>query len=108
MRIFDQEFEVVREGRYLCLECRTEFSRADAVRHLVGRICPDAPIPVRVTLTGQIYARAIRLAVAAHQVVGEKNNYYVTLEQLENILQSFSPFQRCTPSTPPRSSPDRP
>jgi hypothetical protein len=43
---------------------------------------------IRVTLTGKIYVRAIWLAVSANQVVGEKSDYYITLAQLEDILQN--------------------
>jgi len=43
----------------------------------------------RLTLTGRIYARAIGLSQRQNQVVGEKNDYYVTLAQLEEILQSL-------------------
>ena len=63
---------------------------------------PDSRPNVRVTLTGQIYARAIRIAHSQNQVVGEKSDYYVTLAQLEDILQGLTPSSNCTPSTPPR------
>lgn len=45
MKIFDQRFELIREGRYLCLGCRSEFNRADAIRHLRNRRCPEASMP---------------------------------------------------------------
>jgi hypothetical protein len=88
VKILDQEFELVREGRYLCRGCRAEFNRRDAIRHLSGRICPDVPIPYDITLTGRIYAHAIKLAHTLNQTVGRQNDYYVTLEQLEHILQN--------------------
>jgi hypothetical protein len=61
---------------------------------------------IRVTLTGKIYARAIRLAQSANQVVGEKNDYYITLAQLEDILQNV-PETRLDARRmcPPRSEP---
>lgn len=34
-----------------------------------------------------VYARANRMAISRNQTVGEKREYYVTLEQLEAILQ---------------------
>lgn len=34
----------------------------------------------------EIYAQAIVLARANKQIVGDKNDYYITLEQLEKIL----------------------
>ena len=43
---------------------------------------------IKITLTGKIYARATRLAQSANQVVGEKSDYYITLAQLEDILQN--------------------
>ena len=69
---------------------------------------PDSRPNISITLTGLIYARAIRIAHSQNQVVGEKNDYYVTLAQLEDILQNVSPSPRCTPSAPPRSSPRHP
>jgi hypothetical protein len=46
-------------------------------------------VRVGITLTGIIYARAIRLAQSQNQVVGEKSDYFVTLAQLEEILQAL-------------------
>ena len=40
------------------------------------------------TLT-QIYTKAILWARKNNQVVGEKNDYYITLEQLEEILKEW-------------------
>lgn len=37
--------------------------------------------------TADVYTEAIRLAQSSNQVVGEKSDYYITLEQLETILQ---------------------
>lgn len=34
----------------------------------------------------EIYTKAIEFARANNQVVGEKNNYYITLEQLEALI----------------------
>lgn len=33
-----------------------------------------------------IYENAIRLAASCNQVIGEKNNYYITLSQLESLI----------------------
>jgi len=63
---------------------------------------PDSRPNIQITLTGHIYARAIRLAHSQNQVVGEKNDYYVTLGQLEDILQQVSPSPRCNSSAPRR------
>ena len=38
----------------------------------------------------QIYLQADELAKGMKQVVGEKNNYYITLEQLMMILEKFT------------------
>ena len=62
---------------------------------------PESRPNIQITLTGHIYARAIRLAHSQNQVVGEKNDYYVTLAQLEGILQGVSPSPNCTPSASP-------
>lgn len=98
--MFDQEFELVREGRYLCLGCRSEFGRSEALRHLRGRVCPEAPVPVRVTITGTIYARAIRLAHSQNQTIGEKSDYYITLAQLERILATSTQARGQGPGSP--------
>lgn len=37
----------------------------------------------------EIYMTARRLAVSGKQTAGEKNDYYVTLVQLDQILQNF-------------------
>lgn len=37
----------------------------------------------------QIYSKAIQLAHSHSQTVGEKNDYYVTLEQLNEILMDI-------------------
>ena len=63
---------------------------------------PDSRANVQITLTGHIYARAIRLSHSQNQVVGDKSDYYVTLAQLEDILQEVSPSPHCTPSAQPR------
>ena len=34
----------------------------------------------------EIYTKAIELARKNKQVIGEKNDYYITLEQLERLL----------------------
>ena len=34
-----------------------------------------------------LYTKAIELARNTNQVVGEKNDYYITLEQLERLLK---------------------
>jgi hypothetical protein len=62
----------------------------------------DKPIPYRVTLTGTIYARAIRLSQSQNQVVGEKGDYYITLQQLESILEKVGTTG--TPNAQPGSS----
>lgn len=36
--------------------------------------------------TADVYTKAVQLARTTQQVVGEKSDYYVTLEQLEKIL----------------------
>jgi hypothetical protein len=68
----------------------------------VSKPHPDSRPNIQITLTGHIYARAIRLAHSQNQVVGEKNDYYVTLAQLEDILQGVNPSSNCKPSAPPR------
>jgi hypothetical protein len=47
-----------------------------------------------------IYQAANRLAMERGQVVGEKNDYYVTLEQLERLLTT--PPSKLTISKPDR------
>lgn len=37
----------------------------------------------------EIYQRADEIAKRHNQVIGEKRNYYITLEQLMNILSKF-------------------
>ena len=37
----------------------------------------------------EIYLKAVELAHDNKQTVGEKNNYYITLEQLEAIMGIF-------------------
>ena len=37
----------------------------------------------------QIYSMAILMSRKNKQVVGGKNDYYITLEQLERIIKSF-------------------
>lgn len=34
----------------------------------------------------QIYSKAIQIARVNNQVVGKKNDYYITLQQLEELL----------------------
>lgn len=41
-------------------------------------------------LTEQIYLKADKIAKSLHQITGEKNNYYITLEQLESILKEIT------------------
>jgi len=36
----------------------------------------------------QFYSQAIKLAQSNNQVVGVNNDYYITLEQLENMLKN--------------------
>ncbi len=39
-----------------------------------------------------IYAKAITLSRATNQTVGDKNDYYITIEQLESIfLEEVTP-----------------
>ena len=38
-----------------------------------------------------IYTNAIELSHSNNQVIGEKLDYYITLEQLEGILKEFVP-----------------
>jgi hypothetical protein len=40
----------------------------------------------KLALLMQIYTEAINISRANKQTVGEKNDYYVTLEQLEALL----------------------
>lgn len=49
----------------------------------------SAPFEEKVAyrLTG-MYADLMQFAQSNHQVVGEKNDYYITLQQLEGALQS--------------------
>lgn len=59
----------------------------------------------------RIMAAATRLAMSSGQVTGECAEYFITMDQLGNLLKddpASSPSPRCTPSTPPRSSPSRP
>ena len=35
----------------------------------------------------EIYTKAIELAREKNQTIGEKNDYYITLEQLEKIVK---------------------
>ena len=37
----------------------------------------------------QVYMNASKIAFENNQVVGEKRNYYVTLEQLERLLNEW-------------------
>lgn len=37
----------------------------------------------------ELYVAATRLAMKNGQTVGEKNNYYITLEQLQAIVESL-------------------
>ncbi len=37
----------------------------------------------------QIYTKAIQLARSNNQTVGENNNYYITLEQLEALFSEW-------------------
>lgn len=37
----------------------------------------------------QIYTEATELAMKNRQIAGEKNDYYVTLAQLERIIQNI-------------------
>ena len=39
--------------------------------------------------TADVYISAIKLAQEQNQTVGEKSDYYVTIEQLEAILQKL-------------------
>jgi hypothetical protein len=58
----------------------------------------------------RIMAAATRLAMNGAQVTGERLDYFVTLQQLGNLLKgdpTSSPSPRCTPSAPPRSNPPR-
>jgi hypothetical protein len=58
----------------------------------------------------RIMAATTRLAMNGGQVVGEGQDYFVTLSQLGNLLKddpASSPSPHCTPSAPPRSNPDR-
>ena len=36
-----------------------------------------------------VYMDAIKLAQNKNQIVGEKNDYYITLEQLEALIRPF-------------------
>jgi hypothetical protein len=59
----------------------------------------------------RIMAAATRQAMSAGQVIGQALDYFITLSQLGNLLKNdpaSSPSPHCTPSTPPRSNPDRP
>ena len=38
----------------------------------------------------EIYIRAIELARQNNQVVGDKNDHYITIEQLEELLSTIS------------------
>ena len=37
----------------------------------------------------EIYLEADKISRKNNQLVGEKNNHYITMEQLENILKEF-------------------
>lgn len=37
----------------------------------------------------EIYTKALKLAHATRQTVGEKSDFYVTLQQLESIMLGF-------------------
>lgn len=38
----------------------------------------------------EIYIKAIEISRQLKQTVGEKNDYYITLEQLEKIIQGLA------------------
>jgi hypothetical protein len=40
-------------------------------------------------MTDQIYADAIEMARDNEQTIGEKRNYYITLKQLQEIIERF-------------------
>jgi hypothetical protein len=49
-------------------------------------------------IIGAVYLRAIHAANRNHQTVGEKNDLYVTIEQLEAILQEIAKERRARPA----------
>ncbi len=53
----------------------------DAVKPKVGEIIADFGM--------NIYSSSLSFAQSKHQVVGDKNDYYVTLWQLEELLKKF-------------------
>lgn len=42
----------------------------------------------------QVYVEAIKLARSKNQVIGEKSDYYITIEQLEEILHMLKEWSR--------------
>jgi hypothetical protein len=64
----------------------SEFDRLKAQKEaIIAREKSEVAIAVGLT----IYARMVRLAHDSGQVVGEKSDYYVTLEQLETAFVSL-------------------
>ena len=44
---------------------------------------------ITLTVLEQVYLQANEIAKGLHQTAGEKNSYYITLEQLMMILEKF-------------------
>lgn len=43
-----------------------------------------------------LYTSAIELARMKQQMIGEKNDYYITLEQLERLIKTWTEFNSTT------------
>jgi hypothetical protein len=40
-------------------------------------------------LLEEVYSQAVKVSMEAGQVAGDKNDYYITLEQLERVLKGL-------------------
>lgn len=64
-------------------------SEYDRLKAQKGTITASEKSEAAVAVGLAIYARMVRLAHDSNQTVGEKRNYYVTLEQLEAAFISM-------------------